>query len=88
MVAGLVIDYRYQARMGDILRIETKIDGRSSRSFRVNQKAFILASGRLAIEATVTNVFVDDKGRSQKISDDLLVHWPDLANAVQVRTAR
>ena len=88
VVAGVVIDYRYQALMGDILRIETVIDSRSSRSFRVNQKAFIQASGRLAVEATITNVFVDDKGRSQKISDDLLAHWPDLANAVQEGIAR
>ena len=38
--------------MGDI---ETKIDGRSSRCFWVDQTAYIKASGKTAVKAVVTN---------------------------------
>jgi thioesterase-3 len=82
VVAEIVIKYLNEARIGDLLIIETKIDGRSKNSFLFNQKAFIKSSGKAAIEANVTNVFVDKQGRPRKINSDILSIWPDLSRTV------
>lgn len=79
VVVKIVIQYRQGVRMGDILRIETQIDGRSNHSFAFGQKAFIKASGKTALEATITNVFVDKQGRPRAINSDVLRVWSDLA---------
>ena len=79
VVAKVVIQYRRGVGMGEILRVETQIEGCSAHSFRVGQKAFISASAKIAVEATVTNVFVDELGRPRAINSDLLKIWPDLA---------
>lgn len=82
VVTDLAIQYRQGARIGDILRIETQIDGRSNHSFSVSQKIFLQASSKVAVEATIINVFVDGRGRPKAITSDILEIWPDLAKAV------
>ena len=81
VVAKIILQYRKTTRFGDILRVETEIDRRSAKSFDVCQNIFIKASGSLALEARVTNVFVDQKGRALEIGSDILDIWPDLAAA-------
>ncbi len=84
VVTKVVIQYRQGAGIGDILRIETRLDSRSNHSFSVSQKIFLRASSKLAVEATVVNVFVNERGRPKPITGDLLDIWPDLAMAVQM----
>ena len=81
VVSKVEIKYLHPVRIGDVLRIETKIDGRSSNCFWVDQKAHIKASGKIAIKAIITNVFVDAQGRSQVINSEILRIWPDLSTA-------
>ena len=82
VVGKIVIEYLHPVRLGDVLCIETKIDGRSSNCFWVAQRASIKASGRTAIKAVVTNVFVDVQGRPQAINHEMLRIWSDLSSAV------
>ena len=81
VVSKVLINYLRPVRLGDILRIDTRIDSRSSKCFWVGQRATIKASGKTAITARVANVFVDAQGRSQMISSALLRVWPDLSTA-------
>lgn len=81
VVAEINIKYRKGARIGDILQIETEIDSRRNKSFVIKQNVFIKASGKTAVEASVTNVFVDEGGQPRMIDRDLLNLWPDLAGA-------
>ena len=79
VVSKVVIDYLQPVRLGDVLRIATKIDGRSGTCFWVGQTAHIKASGAAAIRAVITNVFVDGQGRPQAINAEMLRVWPDLS---------
>lgn len=79
VVAQLFIKYRKPAKIGDILQFETQIESRLSHSFQISQKAVIEKSNELALEAVVTNVFVDRKGQPRLIDPDILRIWPDLA---------
>jgi thioesterase-3 len=82
VVAEIEIKYLHGARIGDTLIIETRIDGRLNRRFLVKQTAWIKASGRTAIKANITNVFVDKQGRPRPIDSDILSIWPDLSFTV------
>ena len=81
VVSRVEIQYLHPARLGDILRIETKVDGRSRKSFGVAQRVYIKPSGKTAIEAVITNVFVDVQGRPRAIDNEMLRIWPDLSGA-------
>ncbi len=80
VVSKVEIDYRHPVRLADVLHIETKINGRSSKCFWVDQRAHITSSGITAIRAVITNVFVDAQGRPQGINTKMLRIWPDLSN--------
>ncbi len=80
VVSKVAIKYLHPVRLGDILRIETKIDGRSSKCFWVDQMAYIKVSEKTAIEAAVTNDFIDAQGRSRVIDGEMLRIWPDLSS--------
>ena len=81
VVAKLEIQYRHGVRIGDVLRFETVVEGRSRHSFSMKQKAFIKASQKLAVEALVINVMVDELGRIREIDGELLSVWSDLVDA-------
>lgn len=81
VVSKIVIKYLRPVRLGNVLRIETKIVGRSNNCFWVDQRVYIKASGKPAIKAVVTNVFVDGQGRPQIINSEMLRIWPDLSSA-------
>ena len=84
VVSKVVIKYLYPVRCGDVLCIETNIAWRSSTCFRVDQRAYINASGKTAIKAVITNVFVDAQGRPQAISSEML-NAPNMARPVLCR---
>jgi thioesterase-3 len=82
VVAELLIKYRKPSIVGDVLQIETQIESRLNHGFKMSQKAVIVQSGDLALEAVITNVFVDGKGQPRLIDDDILRIWPDLAESI------
>lgn len=80
VVTKIVIQYLHAVKIGDVLRIESNIDGRSDCRFWFDQKAYIGKSGKCAIKATVTNVLVNQHGRPRAIDGDVLRIWTDLCN--------
>lgn len=82
VVSKIVINYLHPVRLGDVLSIETKIDGRSSKCFWVDQTAYIKSSGKTAVKAVITNVFVDAQGRPQAVNSEILRVWPDLSSTL------
>ena len=84
VVSEINIQYRKAANIGNMLHIHTQIIRRSRHSFEVEQIASINQSNTPAIEAIITNVFVDKRGRPQKICNNILDAWPDLAKAVVI----
>ena len=83
VVAELLVKYRKPSVVGDVLQIETQIESRINHGFKMSQKAVIEKSGDLALEAVVTNIFVDGKGQPRVIDNDILRIWPDLNDAFQ-----
>ncbi|MFA6010807.1 MAG: thioesterase family protein [Desulfobacteraceae bacterium] len=81
VVTEISIQYRHAARVGDILCFETRVTNRSTHSFMINQKIYLKPSEKLAVEAIVTNVFINPKGRTKLIDSSILDAWPDLASA-------
>ncbi len=81
VVSRLEIDYRYPARVNDILCFETTVAGRTDTGFAVNQNAFVKSTKKPVLHARIFNVFVDHKGKPQKITPRILDIWPDLAAA-------
>lgn len=81
VVAELRVRYIEGARMGEQLRIETELTGRSNSSFTVGQTISSAANGAMIAKADVTNVFVDTRGRALPIRKAVLDVWPDLAQA-------
>ena len=81
VVAKIEIDYRCSARIHNVLQIETRIHDRSDHNFRILQRATQKDSRNTALDAMVTNVFVDPKGRPRPIDGEILRIWPDLAGA-------
>ncbi len=83
VVSQLTIQYLRPARIGDIIRFDIRIQDRSDYYFRVSQKGIFKSTGKPVVDATVTNVFVDDRGKPRPIDDEILGIWPDLAEAVR-----
>lgn len=81
VVAKVMLQYKHPAHIGDILRFETQIDQRSTHSFQVDQKVYLQKSGKMVIQAKITNVFIDQKGQPRLIDQDILGIWSDLAKA-------
>ncbi len=80
VVVNINISYKNPAVLGDLLRIETFVAKRSTRSFTMGQKIYIKGSDVLVAKAEITNVFLD--GKTQKvygIDEPILQAWPDLA---------
>ncbi len=50
VVSKVAIEYLHPVRLADVLRIETRINGRSSKCFWIDQRAHITSSGIAAIK--------------------------------------
>ena len=84
VVAKAILQYKHPAHIGDVLCFETQINQRSTHSFQVDQKGYLQKSGKMVIQAKITNVFIDQKGQLRLIDQDILGIWPDLAKANKV----
>ncbi len=85
VVAELFIKYRKPTKIGDELLFETQIESRLSHGFNMSQTAVIEQSGELALEAVVTNVFVDGTGQPRLIDKDILGFWSDLSESIYLK---
>jgi acyl-CoA thioesterase FadM len=81
VVAEIYIRYRKPVKIGVILNIQTQVNRRSKHSYWVDQIACRNGSKEIVAEASVTNVFIHDDGRTKRITSDILDIWPDLADA-------
>ena len=80
VVVNIKINYRKGAAVGDILRIETDIMKADSKSYTMSQKAFLGDTDTVAVDAEVTNVFIDKKAEKVIEMNDEIIHgWPELA---------
>ena len=83
VVVNININYRKGAAVGDILRIETDLMKADRRSYTMSQKAFLGDSDTVAVDAEVTNVFIDRKAEKMiEINDEIINGWPELAKFV------
>lgn len=81
-VVNLNIDYRHQATVGDLLRIETAPIRVGRSSLAVEQTIKQAGSGKVVVHAKVTNVFLDSvTGKAISVRDELVAHWPGLGNS-------
>lgn len=78
-LVNINIDYKYSAGFGDILRVETSLKKTGNKSATVDQKIFIQNKDKLAIDAEVTFVFIDNStGKTIEIPDKLKKIWNNL----------
>lgn len=82
-VVSVTIDYKSQATVGDLLRIETEPIRIGSSSLVIAQRVKQANSGKVVVDAKVTNVFLDAvSGKATSVRDDFIAYWPGLGNAV------
>lgn len=80
-VVNINIDYKSQAKVGDLLRIETEPTRVGSSSLLAAQTIKQAGSGTVVVDAKVTNVFLDSaNGKATPVRDDFVAHWPGLGN--------
>lgn len=84
VVARIDIQYMAPAGVGDVLYVETGVVSRTEKSFTMRQIIAQDYSGQCVATADVTNVFVNEKGRSCPVSEVILEVWPDLASAQKI----
>ena len=71
-VVNINISYRSQARVNDVIRIRSGLKKVGNKSAVIYQKAVNLTTGQICVDADVTFVISDVKGKSLKIEGELL----------------
>ena len=78
------IHYRRSAVVGQILKIETSVIGKSDKSFTMGQKIRLQGSEKLIADAEVTNVLLDiSTAKPLPINATTIDFWPDLVGSHQ-----
>ena len=81
-VVNITIEYKRQAMVGDLLRVETEPIRVGSSSLVVAQSIKHADSGKLVVDAKITNVFLDAaNGKTVSVRDNFVTHWPGLGSA-------
>jgi thioesterase-3 len=84
VTVNININYRRSAMVGQILKIETRVVGKSNKSFTMGQKIFLQGSEKLIADAEVTNVLLDVyTAKALLINATTIDFWPDLAGIHQ-----
>ena len=84
MTVKININYRRSAVVGQILKIETRVVGKSNKSFTMGQKIILQGSDKLIADAEVTNVLLDIyTAKTLSISAATVDFWPDLVGIHQ-----
>ena len=83
-VVSLEVEYKYPARLGSILRIETQVSQAGRHSITFSQKAAISPSSETAVKARVTNVFFQSRGGELiDVDNAIFNYWPDLKEVIR-----
>jgi acyl-CoA thioesterase FadM len=70
--------------VGQILKLETRVVGKSNKSFTMGQKIFLQSSEKLIADAKVTNVLLDIyTAKTLPINTVTIDFWPDLVGIHQ-----
>lgn len=78
-VVNIHVDYKSQATVGDLLRIETAPIRVGRSSLLVEQTIRQADSGKVVVVAKVLNVYLDSASvKPTSVRADLLAHWPGL----------
>lgn len=81
-VVNINIDYKSQAAVGQLLRIETVPISVGRSSLVIQQTIRQAGSGKVVVDARITNVFLDSaNGKVTSVRNDLVAHWPVLGTA-------
>ena len=84
VTVNININYRRSAVVGQILKIETRVIGKSDKSFTMGQKIFWQGSDKLIADAEVTNVLLDIyTTKTLPITATTVDFWPDLVGIGQ-----
>ena len=79
VVVRLSIAYRRPASAGDVLDITADVIRLGRRKIVIGQKALLVPSREVVVEAEVTAVLLDETtGRPVPLSDEILRAWPEL----------
>jgi len=79
VVVRLSIAYRRPASAGDVLDITADVVRLGRRKIVIGQKALLVPSREVVVEAEVTAVLLDETtGRPVPLSDEILRAWPEL----------
>ena len=82
-VVNLNIDYRRPARLGDVLRLETRLGRATGRSITFSQGAWLADSETPALEGEVTNVFFRAQGGEVvSTADPVFAAWEELQRMI------
>ena len=78
-IVNLNINYRRSARLGDALRVETRLARARRNSIVFEQKILMDQTGELVTEAELTVVFYKaGTGENQSVDSDVFKDWADL----------
>ncbi len=84
VTVNININYRRSAVVGQTLKIETGIVGKSTKSFTMGQKIFLQGSEKLIADAEVTSVLLDiHTAKTLPINTATVDFWPDLVGIHQ-----
>ena len=84
VTVNININYRRSAVVGQTLKIETGVVGKSAKSFTMGQKIFLQGSEKLIADAEVTNVLLDiHTAKTLPINTATVDFWPDLVRIHQ-----
>ncbi|MCP5269107.1 MAG: acyl-CoA thioesterase [Zoogloeaceae bacterium] len=79
-VVNITADYKSQATVGDLLRVETAPVRVGNSSLVVAQSIKQMGTGKPVVDAKITSVFLESaSGKTTSIRDDFLSHWPRLS---------
>ncbi len=84
-VVRIDIAYRKEARLGDVLRIETAIAGTGNSSVSMFQNIFQSRTGAPVVSATITNVYYRSSLREKvSIRHKAFASWKELQDSLAV----
>lgn len=71
-VVNINISYKSQARVNDLIRIRSGLGKIGNKSAVVHQQAFNLTTGQVCVDADITFVLSDSKGKALKLEGEVL----------------
>lgn len=78
-VVSLHVEYNLPVRLGNLLRIKTRVTRAGRRSITFEQEANIIPGQETAVIAQVTNVFFRARGGEVvEVNDGVFDHWPEM----------